>query len=50
MITKQQSIQEMLEEIGLDKNDVNGPGANHMKLIAANSKGVIVYETEVMNY
>lgn len=46
----QTAIQEMLEEIGLDKNDVNGPGANHMKLIASNSKGVIVYETEVMNY
>lgn len=46
----QTAIQEMLEEIGLDKNDINGPGANHMKLIAANSKGVIVYETEVMNY
>lgn len=46
----QTAIQEMLEEIGLDKNDVNGPGANHMKLITSNSKGVIVYETEVMNY
>ena len=46
----QPAIQEMLEEIGLNKNDVNGPGANHMKLIAANNKGVIVYETEVMNY
>lgn len=44
------AIQEILEEIGINEKDVNGPGANHIKLIIVDDSGFIVYETQIMNF
>lgn len=46
----QTAIQEILEEIGINEKDVNGPGANHIKLIVVDDNGFIVHETEIMNF
>ena len=46
----QTAIKEILDDIGIDENDVNGPGGNHIKLIAVDNNGFIVYETKIMNF
>lgn len=44
------AIKEILDDIGLDEKDANGPGGNHIKLIAVDLNGFIVYETKIMNF
>lgn len=46
----QKAIQETLVEIGINEKDVNGLGANHIKLIIVDDSGFIVYETQTMNF
>ena len=44
------AIEITLDEIGLDDNDINGQGGNHVKLIVADELGFIVHETGIMNF
>lgn len=46
----QTAIKEILDDIGIDEKDANGPGGNHIKLIAVDNNGFIVYETKIMNF
>lgn len=44
------AIKETLQEIGLNDDNIDGPGGNHLKLIVVDQAGFVVYETEVMNF
>lgn len=44
------AIEITLYEIGLDDNDINRHGVNHVKLIVADELGFIVHETGIMNF
>lgn len=46
----QTAIKETFDEIGLDDNDIGGPGGNHLKLIVVDEVGFICYETEYRNF